>query len=105
MTNVQFFGLVAQALGGKVIVGSQLRPGDPSYADVLNNGNDMQEYPDMAKLKQLASDYLASAHPELIAAVKASLEVVPDAELDSRAKTDIFHYICAQLYDDKGRID
>ncbi|MEO8550767.1 MAG: hypothetical protein ABI678_12365, partial [Kofleriaceae bacterium] len=105
MTNVQFFGLVARAAGNQVIVGSELRPGDPSYADVLNSGNDMQEYPDMARLKQLANDYLASAHPDLIAAVKTALHVVPDGELDSRAKTDIFHYICAQLYDNQGRID
>ncbi|MBI3181917.1 MAG: hypothetical protein HYZ28_07210 [Myxococcales bacterium] len=33
----------------------QLRPGDPSYADVLNHGNDMQEYPDMARLKTLTT--------------------------------------------------
>ena len=57
---------------GQVIVGSQLRPGDPSYADVLNNGNDMQEYSDMAQLKTLTTPYLRLKHPELIAAVESA---------------------------------
>ncbi len=119
MTNVQFYGLVVRALArpgaldangkpviGQVVVGSQLRPGDPSYADVLNGGADMQEYSDMAKLKTLATQYLREKHPELISAVQAAFaNVVPNAELDSRAKADIFHFICAQLYDDNGRID
>jgi hypothetical protein len=104
MTNVQFYGLVARALGNQVIVGSELRPGEASYADVLNNGNDMQEYSDMAKLKTLATNYLRTKHPELIAAVKdAFVGIVPETALDQRAKTDIFHYICAQLYDAQGR--
>ncbi len=88
MTQVQFYGLIARALArpsavdamnqpviGQVVVGSQLEPGDPSYADVLNNGNDMQEYPDMASLKQLATSYLLSTHPDLIAAVKAAAQL------------------------------
>jgi hypothetical protein len=117
MTEVQFFGLVARSLArpgskdsagkpilAQVIVDNQLKPGDPSYADVLNGGNDMQEYPDMAQLKTLANDYLKTAHPELITEVKTAFAgIVPDSELDSRAQDDIFHYIGAQLYDSKDR--
>ncbi len=117
MTEVQFYGLVARALArpgqtdstgkpvlGQVIVGSQLKPGDPSYADVLNGGNDMQEYQDMATLKQLATSFLAEKHPESIAAVKAAFaNVVPANEIDWRAQNDIFHFIGQQLYDDQGR--
>lgn len=117
MTNVQFYGLITRVLArpgqvdsmgnpviGQVIVGTQLRPGEASYADVLNNGNDMQEYSDMARLKQLTTQYLRLYHPELITAVEAAFAgIVPSAELDSRARADIFHYICAQLYDSRGR--
>jgi hypothetical protein len=117
MSNVQFFGLVTRALArpgavdsagkpvlGQVIVGNELRPGDPSYADVLNNGNDMQEYGDMARLKTLATDYLRENHPELVTAVQdAFVGIVPQSSLDFRARTDIFHFICAQLYDTQGR--
>ena len=117
MTEVQFFGLVTRALArpgqtdsagkpilGQVIVGNQLKPGDPSYADVLNGGNDMQEYPDMARLKQLASQFLAEQHADLVANVKAAFgNVVPESELDYRAQGDIFHFIGQQLYDDQGR--
>ncbi|CAN5903739.1 hypothetical protein BH11MYX3_BH11MYX3_21440 [soil metagenome] len=104
MTNVQFFGLVARSLGGQVIVGNELRPGEASYADVLNNGNDMQEYGDMSRLKLLATNYLKAKHPELIAAVKdAFVGIVPETSLDQRARTDIFHFVAAQLYDTAGR--
>jgi hypothetical protein len=104
ITNAQFYGLITRLLGGQVIVGSQLRPGDASYADVLNSGNDLQEYPDMARLKRLASDYLKAKHPELVTAVETAFAtVVPKAEVDARAKADIFHYICAELYDEDGR--
>ena len=117
MTNVQFYGLVVRALArpatkdsagnpvlGQVVVGSQLKPGDPSYADVLNGGNDMQEYGDMATLKTLASRYLKEKRPELIVAVEAAFaSVVPKIELDYRAQSDVFHFLCAQLYDAKGR--
>ena len=100
MTNVQFYGLVARALGNQVIVGSELRPGEASYADVLNNGNDMQEYQDMSRLKRLVTQYLTSKHPTKIAAVKAAFAgIVPESSLDARARADLFHYICAQLYD------
>lgn len=105
ITNTQFFGLVARALGGQVIVGTQLRPGTPSYADVLNSGNDLQEYQDMAKLKKLATDYLRASHADVVTEVEASLkDIVPAAELDSRAKADIFHLVCANLYDSQGRM-
>jgi hypothetical protein len=117
MTEVQFYGLVARALArpgqtdstgkpilGQVIVGSQLKPGDPSYADVLNGGNDMQEYPDMARLKRLATQFLNEKHPELIAGVKGAFaNVVPESQLDWRAQSDIFHFIGQQLYDDQNR--
>jgi len=117
MTNVQFYGLLARALArptendstgkpvlGQVIVGSELKPGDPSYVDVLNGGNDMQEYPDMAKLKTLATKWLRQAHAAEVADVEAAFaDIVPAAELDARAKTDIFHFITAQLYDAQGR--
>jgi hypothetical protein len=117
MTNVQFFGLVVRALAhadakdsagnpvlGQVIVGSELRPGDPSYADVLNGGNDMQEYPDMARLKTLATSFLRAKHPAQVAAVEAAFStIVPKAQLDYRAQQDIFHLITAELYDDQGR--
>jgi hypothetical protein len=117
MTNAQFFGLVVRSLArpttkdsagnpilGQVIVGSQLQPGDPSYADVLNGGNDMQEYPDMARLKQLATSFLAAKHPDVILAVhNAFANIVPANELDFRAQNDIFHFITAELYDSQGR--
>jgi hypothetical protein len=117
MTEVQFFGLITRALArpgqtdstgkpilGQVIVGSQLKPGDPSYADVLNGGNDMQEYPDMATLKQLATQFLSEKHPDLVAATKAAFaSVVPANELDWRAQSDIFHFVGQQLYDAQGR--
>ena len=119
MTNGQFYGLVVRALArpgqkdsagnpiiGQVLVGSQLQPGDPSYADVLNNGDDLREYADMAKLKLLATQYLTSQRPDLVNAVKAAFAtVIPAAELDSRARSDIFHFITAQMYDNKGRIN
>jgi hypothetical protein len=117
MTNVQFFGLIARALArpgqvdaegkpviGQVVVGAQLRPGEASYADVLNNGNDMQEYADMARLKQLTTQYLRARHPALVAEVEAAFSgIVPTLELDSRARVDLFHFICAQLYDSRFR--
>ncbi len=117
MTNAQFFGLVVRALVrpgatdssgapviGQVIVGSQLQPGDPSYADVLNGGNDMQEYPDMSQLKILATNFLRANHPDVVSAVEqAFANIVPKNELDWRAQQDIFHYITAELYDSQGR--
>jgi hypothetical protein len=117
MTEVQFYGLVTRALAhpdqtdstgkpilGQVIVGSQLKPGDASYADVLNGGNDMQEYPDMATLKQLATQFLTEQHGDLVANVKAAFAgIVPDSELDWRAQSDIFHWVGQQLYDNQGR--
>lgn len=104
MTEVQFYGLIARALGNQVIVGSELRPGEASYADVLNNGNDMQEYMDMARLKLLATNYLRAYHADLVANVKSAFAgIVPDSSLDSRARNDIFHYVGAQLYDAQGR--
>ena len=117
MTEVQFFGLIARSLArpttndstgkpilGQVIVGNQLKPGDPSYADVLNGGNDMQEYPDMATLKQLATQFLTEKHPDLVAATKeAFASIVPANELDWRAQNDIFHFVGQQLYDNQGR--
>ena len=106
ITNTQFYGLVARALGGQVIVGSHLRPGTPSYADVLNSGNDLQEYPDMAKLKKLASDYLRASHADAVTELEAALAgIVPAPELDARAKSDVFHLICANMYDAKGRME
>ncbi len=117
MSNVQFYGLVARSLArpgavdsagapvkGQVIVGAQLRPGEPSYADVLNDGGDMQEYGDMARLKTLATAYLRERHPQRVAEVEASFAgVVPANELGSLARNDVFHFICAQLYDARGR--
>jgi hypothetical protein len=104
MSNVQFYGLVVRAAGNQVIVGNELRPGDPSYADVLNHGNDMLEYGDMARLKTLATGYLRASHPVEVRAVEdAFAGIVPAAELDIRARTDIFHFITAQLYDTAGR--
>jgi len=71
---------------------------------VLNGGNDMQEYPDMARLKTLATDFLRANHPVQVAAVEAAFgKIVPMAELDFRAQSDIFHYITAELYDAQGR--
>jgi hypothetical protein len=99
MTNVQFYGLVVRALGNQVIVGSELRPGDPSYADVLNNGGDMQEYPDMSALKVLATNYLRSKHPDLIANVESALSVVaPKSSLDWSAQNDELRFVTAELY-------
>ncbi len=117
LTNAQLYGLLVRALArpadkdstgkpvlGQVIVGNELRPGDPSYVDVLNGGNDMQEYPDMARLKTLTTTWLRQAHPAVVTEVEAAFSgVIPTAELDARAKTDIFHFITAQFYDSKGR--
>ncbi len=116
MTQVQFYGLIARALArpgqvdamnqpviGQVVVGASLQPGEASYADVLNGGNDMQEYPDMAKLKQLATAYLTAKHPDLIANVKTAFNWVPSNELDYRAASDIFHYVGSHLYDEHAR--
>jgi hypothetical protein len=113
MTNVQFYGLLVRSLArpgtmdsagnpviGQVIVGSSLQPGDPSYADVLNGGNDMQEYPDMARLKTLATSFLRAHHADAVLAVEnAFAGVEPKAALDYRAQQDIFHFITAELYD------
>jgi hypothetical protein len=58
----------------------------------------------MARLKRLATSYLVATHPEQIAAVKAAFTgIVPETQLDARAKVDIFHYVSAQLYDTAGR--
>ena len=117
ITNVQCFGLLARVLArpgavddagkpviGQVIVGNELRPGEASYADVLNGGNDMQEFGDMARLKKLATQYLRQEHPALVAEVEAAYrDVIPAAELDARAKADIFHFITAHLYDNENR--
>ncbi|MGE5183659.1 MAG: hypothetical protein ACM31C_16420 [Acidobacteriota bacterium] len=117
MTNGQFYGLVVRALArpgqldsaghpilGQVIVGSTLQPGDPSYADVLNGGNDMQEYPDMSRLKTLATSFLRQYHTDAVQRVQnAFANIVPASELDWRAQSDIFHFITAQLYDSQGR--
>jgi len=117
MTEVQFFGLIARSLArpgstdsagkpilGQVIVGNQLKPGDPSYADVLNGGNDMQEYPDMAQLKQLATQFLTEKHLDLVNETREAFAgVVPADELDWRAQSDIFHFVGQQLYDSQGR--
>ena len=117
MTNGQFYGLVVRALArpgqtdsagnpitGQVIVGSTLEPGDPSYADVLNGGNDMQEYPDMSRLKTLATAFLRQHHADAVQRVQnAFANIVPASELDWRAQSDIFHFITAQLYDAQGR--
>jgi hypothetical protein len=117
LTNAQFYGLVVRALArpdqkdsagnpilGQVIVGNVLKPGEASYADVLNGGNDMQEYTDMATLKTLATQYLREKRPQLALAVEAAFAgVVPKGELDYRAQRDIFHFVCGELYDVKGR--
>jgi hypothetical protein len=100
MTNVQMYGLVVRALGNQVIVGTELRPGDPSYADVLNNGGDMQEYPDMSALKVLATNYLRAKHADLIASVEKAFAVVaPKSALDSTTWSDEFRFVTAELYD------
>jgi hypothetical protein len=118
MTSVQFYGLVVRSLAlpgqtdsagnpimGQVLVGNVLEPGDPSYADILNSGADMQEYPDMANLKVLATNYLTQAHPALVAAVHTAFAgVVPTAELTPLAQQDIFHFICQNLYDAQERM-
>jgi hypothetical protein len=99
MTNVQFYGLVARALGGQVIVGSELRPGDPSYADVLNSGGDMQEYPDMSTLKVLATNYLRAKHPDLITNAESAFAIVaPKSSLEWGAQSDEFRLVTAELY-------
>lgn len=117
MTNVQFYGLVVRSLArpgmtdstgqpiaGQVIVGNTLEPGDPSYADVLNGGNDMQEYPDMARLKQLATQFLVQYHPDVVNNVySAFATIIPLDQADYRAQQDIFHYITAQFYAPQSR--
>jgi hypothetical protein len=118
MTSVQFYGLVVRSLArpgqtdsagnpimGQVTVNNVLEPGDPSYADILNQGADMQEFPDMANLKVLATNYLTQAHPTLVQAVHTAFaNVVPQAELTTLAQQDIFHFICQNLYDTQERM-
>ena len=59
---------------------------------------------DLARLSALASNYLKANRPELVTAVQTAFAgVVPMIELDSRARSDIFHFITAQLYDSRGR--
>jgi hypothetical protein len=113
MTHVQFYGLVAKALArpgqtdstgkpviGQVIVGNELRPGEASYADVLNGGNDMQEYGDMGRLKQLATQFLRQKHPAEVAAVEAAfVHALPTSELFADDASDLFRYITRNLYD------
>jgi hypothetical protein len=70
----------------------------------LNGGNDMQEYPDMARLKTLATAFLRQSHADAVLRVqRAFANIVPATELDWRAQNDIFHFITAQLYDSQGR--
>jgi hypothetical protein len=117
ITDAQFYGLIVRSLArpgqkdsagnpiiGQVIVGSSLQPGDASYADVLNGGNDLQEYQDMARLKQLTTQFLRAKHPDTVTAVETAFAtIVPKASADSRAQVDIFHYITAQFYDAQNR--
>ena len=71
---------------------------------MLNGGNDMQEYPDMARLKTLATNFLRRNHADKVAAVETAFAiVVPKSQLDGRAQADIFHFITAELYDSAGR--
>jgi hypothetical protein len=118
LTNVQFYGLIARTLArpdqkdskgqpviGQVIVNdTKLQPGEGSYADVLNGGNDMQEFGDMAKLKQLATQFLREKHLDVVTNVQnAFASVVPANEASLRAQQNIFAYVAEQIYDNKGR--
>ncbi|MGE0869183.1 MAG: hypothetical protein AB7P03_11490 [Kofleriaceae bacterium] len=118
VSNAQFYGLIAQALArpgqvdstghpiiGQIILDGQLRPGDGSYMDVDNNGNDLQEGYSTGVLKKYASDYLSATHPELIAELKASIRGVPGNSVGDQAKYDVFHYLLRQIYDTKRRND
>ena len=136
MTHASFCALIARALshgqtragpeqlGGapeldsKVIVddwsgGPTLRPGDPSYFDVLNGaddvlqggkkgGNDMQEHGGMNTLKVLTTKWLRERHAGLVARVEASLATVVPAEevaADYDSKDDLFDMMCQNFYD------
>jgi hypothetical protein len=107
-----------QELASQVLVedwdgtGAKLQPGDCSYFDVLNGGddvlagngkkggNDFQEYGGMSTLKKLTTQWLREAHPDLVKRVETSLAgVVPDAELADRSREDIFHLMCQNFYD------
>jgi hypothetical protein len=118
MTNVQFYGLIARTLArpdqkdskgqpviGQVIVNdTKLQPGEGSYADVLNGGGDMQEFGDMAKLKQLATQFLREKHLDVVTKVEQAFAgVVPMAEVGPRGQADIFHFVTSQFYDAQGR--
>ncbi|MGE0545873.1 MAG: hypothetical protein AB7O24_12935 [Kofleriaceae bacterium] len=118
VSNAQFYGLIAQALArpgevdsmgnpiiGQIILDGQLRPGDGSYIDVDNNGNDLQESYSTGLLKKYATDYLAATHPELIAELKASIRGVPGQSIGDQARYDVFHYLLRQIYDSKRRND
>jgi len=64
----------------------------------------MQEYPDMARLKTLATDFLKRSHPDVVTAVNnAFAQIVPLSQADSRSQADIFHFITSQFYDSQGR--
>ena len=60
----------------------------------------------MARLKSLTTQWLRAQHAAAVTAVQdAFAGIVPASELDDRAERDIFHFICAQLYDNAGRIE
>jgi hypothetical protein len=136
MTNASFCALIVRALShgetrpgpaqlgskpelaSQVIVddwggGPTLRPGEPSYFDVLNGadnvleggkkgGNDMQEHGGMNTLKVLTTKWLRAKHPALVARVEKSLaKVVPAAEIaaDYDSKVDLFDMMCQNFYD------
>ena len=107
MTSAMFCGRITRALGNKVIIddGSghpTLNPGEPSYFNVLNGGNDMQEVGGMATQKQLTTQWLQAKHPDMVARIKASLAgIVPEGELTDLAQKDVFHFLCQNFYDDR----
>lgn len=54
----------------------------------------------MARLKTLATAFLKAKHPDAVTAVQnAFAKVIPMAQADFRAQSDIFHYITGQFYD------
>lgn len=134
MTNASFGALITRALShgetrvGPEVLGSKpelasqvivddwsggptLRPGDPSYFDVLNGaddvltggkkgGNDMRESGGMNTMKVLTTKWLREKHAGLVTRLEASLaKVVPATEVDHESQEDLFDLMCQNFYD------
>jgi hypothetical protein len=92
--------------------GPELRPGECSYFDTLNGaddvlagegisgGNDFQEGRGMSTLRRLTTKWLREKHPQLVTAAEQSVAMfIPQDELASRSKEDVFHLLCENFFE------